>query len=103
MNLIEFGPDQVMIAVVETAGEGDLGTGGQHHLGFRPTLGGEEVPAVDHCRGQVAMVYHRPGARPPGRSGVALELLGGDIAEEFHAVASLDEGLPLCRQALELD
>ena len=34
---------------------------------------------------------------------MALELIGGDIAEEFHGVAAFNQGLTLCRQALQLD
>ena len=34
---------------------------------------------------------------------MALELFGGLVAEELHAVASLDERQALCDQALELD
>ena len=33
--------------------------------GLGAALGGEEVAAVDHRRGQVAMVDHRSAARPP--------------------------------------
>ena len=45
-----------MIVEVEPAGEGDLGPGGQQHLVFGPAPGGEEVAAVDHGRGQAAVV-----------------------------------------------
>jgi hypothetical protein len=34
---------------------------------------------------------------------VALELVGGLVAKELHAVPALDERLPLCRHALEFD
>ena len=34
---------------------------------------------------------------------MALELFGGLVAEEFHAVPALDERLPLSRQALQFD
>ena len=40
-------------------------------------------------------------ARPPGRAGVGLEEIGGGVAEEFHAVAALEEGDPLSGQAFE--
>src|ERR1700678_1162856 len=33
--------------------------------------------------------------------GVALELVGGLVPEEFHAVPALDQRLTLCRQALQ--
>ena len=85
------------------AGEGDLGPGGEQHLVFGAALGGEEVAAVDHRRGQRAVVDLRSGARPPGRAGVALELVGGLVAEELHAVAALDQRLPLGDEALEFD
>ena len=41
-----------VIVEVEPAGEGDLRAGGQQHLVLGPALGGEEVAAVDHGRGQ---------------------------------------------------
>ena len=34
---------------------------------------------------------------------MALELFGGLVAEEFHAVPALDEGLSLRREALQFD
>ena len=34
---------------------------------------------------------------------MALELIGGVVAEELHAVAALDQRLPLGDKALELD
>ncbi len=37
------------------------------------------------------MVDHRARAWPPGRVGVTLEVLGGLVAEEFHAVAAFDQ------------
>ena len=55
-TLVELVPDQAMIVEVEPAGEGDLGAGGQQHLVLGPALGGEEVAAVDHGRGQRAVV-----------------------------------------------
>ena len=35
--------------------------------------------------------------------GVALELVGGLVAEELHAVPALDQRLALCREALQFD
>ena len=35
--------------------------------------------------------------------GVALELVGGLVAEELHAVAAFDQRLPLGREAFEFD
>ena len=35
--------------------------------------------------------------------GVALELLGGLVAEEFHSVPALDKGLTLGRETLQFD
>ena len=92
-----------MIVEVRTARDGDSGTGGQQHLGLGPALSGEEIAAVDHCRGEVAMVDHRTAARPPGRAGVVLEGVRREVAEEFHAVAPFDQGLSLRREAFEFD
>ena len=56
VDLVEPVPDQLVIVEVEPAGEGDLGSRGQQHLVFGPAFGGEEVAAVDHGRGQRAVV-----------------------------------------------
>ena len=91
-----------MIVEVEAAGEGDLGSGGEQRLDLGAALGGEEVAAVDHRRGQRAMVDPGAGARAPGRAGMALEGLGCVVAKELHAVAALDQRLPFGDKALEL-
>ena len=65
-DLVERVPDQAVIVEVEAAGKGDLGAGGQQHLGVGPALGGEEVAAVDHRRGQVRWLTIDPRAWPPG-------------------------------------
>ena len=49
------------------------------------------------------MVDHRAGARPPRRAGVVLESFRREVSEEFQAVAPLDQGLALCREAFEFD
>src|SRR5207245_11532028 len=49
------------------------------------------------------MVGHRSGARTPRRAGVALELIGREVAEKLHAVAAFDESEALGQQALQLD
>jgi hypothetical protein len=103
MDLIELRPDQAVIVEVRAASHGNLRAGGQHHLGLGPALRGKEVAAVDHRGGQVAMVDHRAAARPPGTAGVVLESLGREVAEEFHAGAPFDQGLPLGREAFEFD
>src|SRR5205085_1265560 len=48
------------------AGSGEDHDADRQHLGLRTTLGGEEIPAVDHCRCQRAMVDQRSGAGAPG-------------------------------------
>jgi hypothetical protein len=64
-NLVEPVPDRAMVVEVEAAGEGDLGSGGKERLDLDAALGCEEIAAVDHGRGQRAMVDHRPGTRTP--------------------------------------
>src|SRR5437588_329173 len=66
VDLVERVPDGGVVVEVEPASEGDLGSGGEQHLGLGAALGGEKIAAVDHCRGQRAMVDHRARARPPG-------------------------------------
>jgi hypothetical protein len=53
VDLIELGPDQVVIVEVEPAGDGDLRTRRAAAPRSRRALGGEEVAAVDHRRGQL--------------------------------------------------
>ena len=55
VDLIELGPDRPVIGGV-TAREGDLRSGGQQHLVVGPAFCGDEVAAVDHGRGHLAMV-----------------------------------------------
>lgn len=100
-DLIELAPDQVVIVEIGPAGEGNLGAHGQHHLGFRAALGGQEIAAVDQRCGHVPAVHHRAGAGPPGRSRVMREFGRGVIAHHVHAVAPLDGGQAFRRQALE--
>ena len=49
------------------------------------------------------MVDLRPRARTPCRARVALELVGGVVAEQLHAVAPLDERLSFGDEALQFD
>ncbi len=102
-DLVERGPDELMVVEVGTAGEGDLGTSRHQQLGLGAAPCGEELAAVDHRGGESAVVDHRPGARPPGRAGVDLEAVGSLVAEELHGIAAFHQGQPLRDQTLELD
>ena len=44
-----------------------------------------------------------PGARSPGRAGVTLEVVGGLVAKELHAVAALDERETFSDEPLQFD
>ena len=48
------------------------------------------------------MTFDRERGRP-GRADAALELVGGLVAKEFHAVPALDQCAALGREALEFD
>ena len=102
-GLVEPVPDQAMVVEVEPAGEGDLGAGGNERFGLDAAFGGEEVAAIDHRRGQCAVVDRGTGAWPPGRPGVRLEARGGCVAELFQALAPFDQGDALADQAFEFD
>src|ERR1700681_4749503 len=65
VDLVELVPDQAMVVEIESAREGDLGTGGQEHLGLGAALGGEKIAAVDHRRGEVSVIDHRARMRAP--------------------------------------
>ena len=80
-----------------------FGPAGHQHFGLGAAPGGEELPAVDHRRGERPVIDHRPGARPPGRAGVDLEAIGGLVAEELHGVAAFDQRQALGDETLELD
>ena len=56
VDLVEAIPDQVVVVEVEATGKSDLRSCRQHHLGLGAALGGDKVAAVDHCRGERAMV-----------------------------------------------
>src|SRR5262249_10094057 len=103
VNLVQTIPDQAVVVEVEAASECDLRPRWQHDLGFSAALGSDEVPRLDHCRGQRARVTQRSGWGAPGRAGVKLKTLDGLIAEELQAVASFDQCDAFGRQALELD
>ena len=103
VDLVELGPDQPVIVEVEPAGQRHLRSRGQEHLVVGALLRRQEVAAVDHRRGEVAMVDLRPVARPPGRVGVVLELVGGLVAHQLEGVAPFDQRLAFRRQALQLD
>ncbi len=103
VRLVELCPDPLVIIVVHAAGEGDLGAGGDQHLGLGAATGGEEVPAIDHRRRHVGVADLRAGARPPGRSGLRLEQVGGIVAHELEGVAAFQQRDALGDEALELD
>ena len=90
VNLVEFGPDQLVVGGV-AAGEGDLRAGWHEHLGVSAAFGGDEVTAVDHRSGEVAMVDPRSCALGPGRTGGAVVVVCGAVAEDFQAVAPFDQ------------
>ena len=104
VDLVELVPDQAMVVEVEPAGEGDLGAGRQQHLGLGPALGGEEVAAVDHGRGQRAVVDHRSCARPPGRMPVWRSNCSAAWSRKNSMLfAALDQRLPFGGEAFEFD
>src|SRR5271166_6700140 len=92
-----------MVVALVAAGEGDLGAGWQHHLGFRPAFRRQEIAAVDHRRGQGATVHHRSCARPPGGAGMGVVKLGGLVAHQLEGVAPFDQGGALGQQPFQLD
>ena len=49
------------------------------------------------------MVDHRTAARVPVRSGLAGEVVGGLVAEEFHDIAAFDQTHALGGETLQLD
>ena len=78
VNLVETIPDEVVVVEVEPSGERDLWPGRQRDLGLGAALGCDEVAkAVDHRRGQGAVVDQRDP--DPGRqdAGVDLEAFDG--------------------------
>jgi hypothetical protein len=101
-DLVERVPDALVIVAVGTPGKGDARAGRRPEFGIGATAGREEVAAVDHRRGQSAVIDHRPGARAPGGTGRSLVELGRVVAEELEGVAALDQSDALADQLLEL-
>lgn len=66
VDLVKPIPDQAVIVEVQSAGDGDLRARRYKHLGLGSAFGGDIVAAVDHGRGEIAVVDHRSAARPPG-------------------------------------
>jgi hypothetical protein len=88
-HLVEHGPDALVIAVLDAAGEGDPGALRQEDLGIRTPACIDELPAVDHRGRHRRPVHHRTGPRPPrllsswgnlGRSEVAGGGAGGSLS-----------------------
>ena len=65
-HLVEDIPDAGVVVAVETAGEGDLGSGGYQWFVLDTALGGDKIAAVDHRRGECAVVDLRACAETPG-------------------------------------
>ena len=92
-----------VIIAVGAPREGDARPGGNQQLRLGTAAGGDEFAAVDHRRGQRAMVHHRTGARTPGRAGSRLVALRRIVAAELEGIAALDQRNPLRGQTLEFD
>ena len=103
VELVELVPDQRVVVVVGTAGQGDPGTRGQRHFVLGSALGGEIIAAVDHRRGQRPVVDLGSRSRSPEGTGVAFVVEGGLVAKELHRVAALDGALPFAGEPLEFD
>ncbi|MBB3133210.1 hypothetical protein FHS26_000913 [Rhizobium pisi] len=56
LRLVELCLDALVIVVIHTAGESDLGPGRDQHLGLGAAACGKEIPGVDHRRGDVGFV-----------------------------------------------
>ena len=102
-HLIEDVPDAGVIVAVQATRKGDFRTSRHQRLDLNPALGGEKIPAVDHRRGESAVVDLRARTRVPGRACVPLEEISSGVAEELHGVATLDHGEALGDKPLELD
>jgi len=92
-----------VIVEVEPAGEDDLRAGRKKDLLIGTLFRHQEVTAVDHRRGEIAMVDPRPAARDPCFAHLALVVFGGLIAHQLEGVLAFDQGLPFGDQALEFD
>ena len=66
VNLVETIPDQAMVVEVQATSECDLRPRWQQDLSFGAALGSDEIPGVDHCRRERAVVDKRTRAGTPG-------------------------------------
>src|SRR3546814_2963215 len=103
VDLVERGPDALVVIEVGAAGEGDAAARRHEQLRLGAALGGDELAAVDHRGGERAMVDHRARAGSPQRAGDRLVVLGGMVAAELEGVAALDHAETLIDEALRLD
>src|SRR3546814_3592421 len=103
LDLVEGGPDAVMVLIVDAAGDEDARALGQEDLGLRAALGVDEVAAVDAGGGQGAVIDLGAGQRLPGRADAPLEELCRMDAHALDGIAPLDERQALAEQPLELD
>ncbi len=104
VNLIELDPDEPMIVEVESAGERDLRASREKDFVLGALPGGEEVTAVDHRRGQVAMVDQRSAER--GRQGVLVwrsKCSAGLVAHQLESVTAFDQRLALGGEPFQVD
>ena len=66
-------------------------------FGLGAAARGDEVPAVDHGGGQVLVVDEASGAGTPGRAGLGLIALGGEVADAARRLRGARGGFGLGR------
>src|SRR3546814_10438194 len=86
LDLVEGGPDAVMVLIVDAAGDEDARALGQEDLGLRAALGVDEVAAVDDGGGQGAVIDLGAGQRLPGRAGAPLEERSEEHTSELQSL-----------------
>src|SRR3546814_13228415 len=69
LDLVEGGPDAVMVLIVAAAGDEDARALGHEDLGLRAALGVDEVAAVADGGGTRAWIALGAGQPPPRRAG----------------------------------
>jgi len=103
VDLVEPVPDCPMIVKIEPSGECDLGSRGQKHLVFGPSLGSKEVAAVNHGRGQCAMITIDPERGRQAEPAWNANCSAAWSRKNSHAVAALDHHLTFGGEAFEFD
>lgn len=103
VDMVELGPDQLMIVEIEAAGESDLGAGREQDLLLGALSGGDEIVATDHRRGEIAVIDPEAAMREPGLAGVTFLIIARLVAHQFERILVFYQRPALGDEAFEFN